>query len=92
MVVVEVAPSSGVTVDGGCATEATEGLTHCLVFTPDNWAAPQQLTLTTSVNGPGFVNHKAMSGDQKYNGLNVRLQINGVTLDNPVFLPLVAGR
>jgi hypothetical protein len=88
-VVVELVPSSGVTVDASCA-EASEGVSRCLVFTPEYWNVA--LTLTALTDAPAHIDHLAASADEGYNGLNARLLVNGVDVENPVFLPLVAKR
>ncbi|MEZ4584475.1 MAG: hypothetical protein R3A10_23060 [Caldilineaceae bacterium] len=91
-VVVELDPSSGVTVDATCAA-ASEGVSQCLVFTPDDWNVAQTVTLTALTDGPEHIDHKAASGDAGYNGLTARLLVNGADAGeptHPVFLPLVS--
>ena len=62
----------------------------CLVFTPENWNQPQNVTVRAT--GPGQVSHGAVSSDAIYDGLSgqsVSVNGGGATFDILIFLPVI---
>jgi hypothetical protein len=90
-VFVEVDGSTGVRVENSCAY-AIEGVTSCLVFTPETWDQAQSVVVTALVEEAQSVDHMAASADDGYHGRAVRLYVNGSpeTFEGNVYLPLVA--
>lgn len=63
-VLVVLVPSLGLTIHDGCPADET--IAHCLLFTPENWATPQTVTVTPTTAARHTVRHTTVSSDPAY--------------------------
>ena len=88
-VLVELTPVLGLSLNAVCSSD--EGDFYCLTFTPDNWNEKRNVSVTSDNGNAGVINHRAVSSDTAYDGLQASVTVNRdpVVPGRPIFLPLI---